>query len=145
MENIFKKFINNSKKQEDSEEIKKLEELKIKIKAIRTVEELEAMEEELIALGVLDKSKLDKLKRKKKKRKSDREIFEERVRCDLETINKVILVGKIYKKQERKREDKELIQNRDDREKTSGVKDKEKEKDKEERTRSSGGRTRGDR
>lgn len=103
------------------------------------------MEDELIALGILDKSKLDKLKRKKKKRKSDREIFEERVRCDLETINKVILVGKIYKKQERKREDKELIPNKDDRERTSGVKDKEKEKDKEERTRSSGGRTRGDR
>ncbi len=101
MENIFKKLINKSKK-EDSEEIKKLEELKRKIKAIKTIEELEAMEDELVALGVLDKSKLDKLKRKKKKRKSDREIFEERVRCDLETINKVILVGKIYKKQERK-------------------------------------------
>ena len=55
------------------------------------------------------------------------------------------LVDLIYKKQERKREDKEVIQNRDDRERNSGVKDKEKEKDKEERTRSGGGRTRGDR
>jgi len=63
------------------------------------------MEEELITLGIIDKSKLDRLKRKK--RKSDRQIFEERIRCDLETINKVILVGKLYKSKERKKEEKE--------------------------------------
>ena len=103
------------------------------------------MEEELITLGIIDKSKLDRLKRKK--RKSDRQIFEERIRCDLETINKVILVGKLYKSKERTKEEKELIQNRDDRERKGGAKTKEKEKEKrnEERTRSGGGRTRGDR
>ena len=74
-----------------------------------------------------------------------RENFEERVRCDVETINKIIAVGKLYKAKERQRQDKELLQTREEREKNSGQKNKEKDKKKEDRTREGGGRSRSSR
>ena len=71
--------------------------------------------------------------------------FEERVRCDVETINKIIAVGKLYKAKERQRQDKELLQTREEREKNGGQKNKEKDKKKEDRTREGGGRSRSSR
>ena len=64
---------------------------------------------------------------------------------NFEIINKIVTIGKEYKQKERQREDKELIQNRDERVKSGGEKQKEKEKERQGRTRSGGGRTRGER
>ena len=139
-----KKYMKENE-EELSEEIKNLRKIKKRIKEIETIEQLEEMESELDELGVLDKSKLEKLKRKKRKKKNDREIFEERLRCDLEVINKTIMIGKLHKTRQRTPEEKILVQEKGEREKSGGIKDKEKDKDKGERTRSSGGRTRGDR
>lgn len=79
-------------------------------------------------------------KRKKKQLDRDTQSLRERVRCNIEIINKIIETGKAYKEKERLREEKEQIQNRDERLKNGGVKQKDKEK--EERTRSGGGRGR---
>ena len=103
------------------------------------------LEEELDEIGlVLNKDAIEKLKKKKKKRleRQQRQSFEERVRCDVETINRTIAVGKLYKAKERQRIDKDLIQTREEREKNGGQKDKERDKRKEDRTRSGGGRSR---
>ncbi len=121
----------------EDEEIQKLRAIKKKIRQVQTVEDLENLEIELEELGILDRITIDKLKKKKKKM-SDREIFNERIRCNLDTINRVILVGKLYKAKERKKEEQELILNRDERQKVGSIKQKEKD----ERTRSSGGRSR---
>ncbi len=89
-------------KDEDGDEIKKLKDLKKRVKRIKTVEELEEIEDELDELGILDKvEEIREEKRKKKKRKTDREIFEERVRVNLEIINRTVLVGKLFEKKQR--------------------------------------------
>ena len=111
----------------DSDEIKKLKKIKKKIKEIKTIEDLDALEEELIEIGVIEEEELEKIKKlkKKKKRKSEKEIFEERVRCNLEIINRTIIVGKQFKEKQRIRQDKEMIQNKDERDSRSGVKERE--------------------
>lgn len=134
-------FINHTKKKVDDEDLERLKEIKERIKKIQTVEELEIMEQELVNLGIISASTLSKLRRKKRKKNQNNEFYD-RIRCDLETINKVIETGKAFKEKERAREDHELLQNRDDRIKEGNNKQKNKD---EERTRRSGGRSLGDR
>lgn len=134
-------FINHPKRKVEDEEIERLKEIKDRIKKIKTVEELEIMEQELVNLGIISASTLSKLRRKKR-RKNQNNDFYERIRCNLETINKVIETGKAFKEKEKIREDQELIQNRDERLKEGGNKQKTKEED---RTRKGGGRSRSDR
>ena len=142
---FFKLFKKEPKIEATSEELKHLEELKEKIRNVKTIEELEALEDELIALGLISPGEIKKLKNKKKGR-VEFEYFQERVRVSLDIINKTIEVGRSYRQAERQREEKELIQNRDDRlYGNEGQKNKEKDKTLGEHSRSSGGRTRGDR
>ena len=127
-------------------EIRELQKIKKQIKEIKTMEELEEIEQEQEKLNIVDRNYLEKLKRKKKKMlERDSQTFNERIRCNFEIINKIVTIGKEYKQKERQREDKELIQNRDERVKSGGEKQKEKEKERQGRTRSGGGRTRGER
>ncbi len=115
---------------QDNDEIKKLKEIKKKIRKIKKIEDLDALEDELIAIGVIDKQELEKIEklRNKKRRKSQKENFEERVRCNLEIINRTILVGKQFKMQEKQRtKDEERIQNKDERTRSGGAKQKERE------------------
>ncbi len=98
-------------------QIKKLKEIKKKIRKIKTWKDLDALEDELLAIGVIDEQALEKIRKlkNKKKRKSEKEMFEERIRCNLEIINQTIAVGKQFKLQERQRKDEELMQNREER------------------------------
>lgn len=98
-------------------QIKKLKEIKKKIRKIKTWKDLDALEDELLAIGVIDEQDLEKIRKlkNKKKRKSEKEMFEERIRCNLEIINQTIAVGKKFKLQERQRKDEELMQNREER------------------------------
>ena len=143
-ENLIQNLLNKMRKRLDDEEIKKLERIKKRVKQIKTVEELEAMEEELEEIGVLDRVKLEKLKKKRKKQlERQNQSFEERVRVDLETIRRTIEVGRAFKQKEMKRQEKELIQAIEERERKGGIKEKDKERTKEERSRSGGrGRSR---
>lgn len=134
-------FINSSKRKVEDEELEKLKEIKDRIKKIKTMEELEIMEQELVNLGIISASTLSKLRRKKRRKNQNNEFYD-RIRCNLETINKVIETGRAFKEKEKVREDQELIQNRDERLKEGGNKQKTKE---EERTRKGGGRSRVDR
>lgn len=121
MENKEKKkgfFLKKIVKNKNEEvEIKKLKEIRKKIRKIKTWEDLDSLEDELIAIGVVDKEELEKMKKRqrKKRRKSDQEIFQERIRCNLEIINRTIAVGKQFKMQERQQKDEELIQSREER------------------------------
>ena len=54
--------------------------------------------------------------KKKKKRKLERQSFEDRLRCDTETLNRIANVLKNFKGQARKREEKDLILNREEQE-----------------------------
>lgn len=78
---------------------------------------MEALEDELIEIGLIDEKEMKKIKKlkDKKRRKSEKEMFEERVRCNLEIINRTIAVGKQFKKQERQRKDEERRKNKDER------------------------------
>ena len=113
----------------DSNEIKKLKDIKKRIRKIKTFEDLDALEEELIAIGVIDKEELEKMKnsKHKKRKKSQKEMFEERVRCNLEIINRTILVGKQFKKQEKQRKDEELVQDREERSMTGKTRQKDRD------------------
>lgn len=113
----------------ETDEIKKLKEIKKKIKKIKTIEDLDALEDELIAIGVIDKEELEKIEKlkKKKRRKSQKENFEERVRCNLEIINRTIAVGKQFKVQESRRKEEELIHDKDERMMTRTGKQKDRE------------------
>ena len=113
----------------DNEEIKKLKDIKKRIKKIKTTEDLDALEEELIEIGVIDEEALQKIEKlkKKKRRKSEKELFEERVRCNLEIINRTIIAGRQFKQKERERKDEEILQNRDDREAREGGRGHERE------------------
>lgn len=147
LSSIFKSnlLINKiQKKKKSKEEIKKLKEIKKKIKKIESVEEFETVISELETDEIIDEKYFEKLK-KKKKRKLERQSFEDRLRCDTETLNRIANVLKNFKGQARKREEKDLILNREERERNGGVKEKEKNKSRQERTRESGGRTRGSR
>lgn len=135
-------YINHSKKKVDDEDLERLKEIKDRIKRIKTVEELEIMEQELVNLGIISASTLSKLRRKKRKKNQNNDFYD-RIRCDLETINKVIETGKAFKEKQRVKEDQELIQNRDDRIKEGS--NKQKQRDKDEERRKTGGRSRGDR
>ena len=105
-----KLLINRITSKEDDDEIKKLEELKKKIKRAKTIEELEEIEGSLEKMGILDELmlRLDEKKNKKKK-KTDREIFEERVRVNLDIINRTVMVGKLFKSKERDRRLQDLL------------------------------------
>ncbi len=112
----------------DSEEIRMLKQVKKKIRKIKTIPDLEALEEELIAIGVLDPAELEKRKKaKRKKRKSEKEIFEERVRCNLEIINRTILVGKQFKEEQKMRKDEVRFQDKEERNISSGGKSRERD------------------
>ncbi len=134
------------RKKKSKEEIKKLKEIKKKIKKIETPKEFEEVISELEADEIVDVKYFEKLK-KKKKRKLERQSFEDRIKCDNETLNRIANVLRNFKEQARQKEEKDLILNRDERERNGGAKEKEKEKNKarEERTRESGGRSRGSR
>lgn len=115
---------------QDNDEIKKLKEIKKKIRKIKTMEDLDALEDELIAIGVIDKQELERIEklRNKKRRKSQKENFEERVRCNLEIINRTILVGKQFKMQEKQRaKDEERIPNKEERTRNGGAKQRDRE------------------
>lgn len=126
-----KKFFNLPKIfKQDTAEVKQLKEIKKKIRKIKTMEDLDALEDELIAIGVIDRQELEKIEklRNKKRRKTQKENFEERVRCNLEIINRTILVGKQFKMQEKQRaKDEERIQNKEERTPTRGTRQKERE------------------
>ena len=113
----------------DSEEVKKLKEIKKKIRKIKTIQDLEAIEEELVSIGVIEEAELEKIRKlkDKKKRKTEKEMFEARVRCSLDIINRTILIGKQHKIAERSRKDEELMQNKEDR--TPGKNSRKKDKD----------------
>ena len=112
----------------DSEEIRMLKQVKKKIRKIKTILDLEALEEELIAIGVLDPAELEKRKKAtRKKRKSEKEIFEERVRCNLEIINRTILVGKQFKEEQKMRKDEDRFQDKEERNISSGGKSRERD------------------
>ena len=89
---FFKLFNKEPKIEASSEELKHLEELKEKIRSVKTIEELEALEDELIALGLISPGEIKKLKNRKKGR-VEFEYFQERVRVSLDIINKTIEVG----------------------------------------------------
>ena len=112
--------------QKENEEIKKLKNIKKRIRTIKTYEDLDALEEELIAIGVIDKEELEKMKnaKHKKRRKSQKEIFEERIRCNLEIINRTILIGKQFKVQAKQRKDEERRQDKEERSMTGMAKSK---------------------
>ena len=95
--------------------------------------DLEALEDELVAIGVIDEKEMEKIKKlkDKKRRKSEKEMFEERVRCNLAIINRTILVGKQFKMQERQRKDEERMQDREER----NVASKARKKDRDEKVR----------
>ena len=105
-----KLLINRIASKDDNDEIKKLKELKKKIRRAKTIEELEEVEGSLEKIGILDELmlKLDEKKNKKKK-KTDREIFEERVRVNLDIINRTVMVGKLFKSKERDRRLQSLL------------------------------------
>ncbi len=134
------------RKKKSKEDIKKLKEIKKKLKKIETTKEFEEVISELEADEIVDSKYFEKLK-KKKKRKLERQSFEDRIKCDNETLNRIANVLRNFKEQARQKEEKDLILNRDERERNGGAKEKEKEKNKarEERTRESGGRSRGSR
>ena len=105
-----KLLINRITSKEDDDEIKKLEELKKKIKRAKTIEELEEIEGSLEKMGILDELMLRlNEKKNKKKKKTDREIFEERVRVNLDIINRTVMVGKLFKSKERDRRLQDLL------------------------------------
>ena len=105
-----KLLINRITSKEDDDEIKKLEELKKKIKRAKTIEELEEIEGSLEKMGILDELMLRlNEKKNKKKKKTDREIFEERVRVNLDIINRTVIVGKLFKSKERDRRLQDLL------------------------------------
>ena len=113
-------------KNEDDEEIKRLKELKKKVKRLKTEEELDEIEDELDELGILDKVEAKREeKRKKKKRKTDREIFEERVRVNLEIINRTVLVGKLFEKKQRDMRIQSILDARKDNAQGKNLSDKE--------------------
>lgn len=101
----------------ENDEIAKLKSIKKRIGKIKTIEDLEALEDELIEIGLIDEKEMKKIKKlkDKKRRKSEKEMFEERVRCNLEIINRTIAVGKQFKMQERQRKDEERRKNKDER------------------------------
>lgn len=133
------------RKKKSKEELKKLKEIKKMIKKIDNVKEFEEVISELEKEKIVDQKYFEKLKKKKKK--LEKQSFEDRIRCDNETLNRIANVLKNFKEQARQKEEKDLILNRDERERNGGAKEKEKEKNKarEERTRESGGRSRGSR
>ena len=109
---FIQKLLNRMKRKEDSEEIKELKKIKKLIKNVKTVEELEALDEELKEIGIeLNTEYIEKLKKKKRKKKRGQgnTSFEERVRVDTDTINKIVAIGKAYKQKERVRQEKELL------------------------------------
>lgn len=120
LKNIFHK---------ESEEVKKLKELKKKIRKIKTIEDLDALEDELVAIGVVNKDELEKMKKRKnkKKRKLEKELFEERIRCNLEIINRTIAVGKNFKSMEKQRKDEERIQNKEERMPTGNARNRDRD------------------
>ena len=77
----------------------------------------------------LTPEEIEYIKKRKKRRKSKKQIFEERIRCDEETINRIVQIGRKYSAQRKA----ELIS-----EKTR----EERIKDKNEIQKSGGGRTR---
>ena len=142
-DSLIKKLLDNMKLNKNSDEIKYLQKIKKKVKEIKSIEELEALENELDAIGVLDREKLDRLKKKKKKQlEKQNQSFEERIRCDMETINRIIAIQKAYVRKEKIRKEEELIQAREERKRNGGEKEKEKDKKKEERLRTGRGRSR---
>lgn len=93
-----------------------LNKIKKKIKKIENIEAFENAEKELISLGIIDENFIDNLKKKRKKKKLyNQSSFEKRVRADQETINRIILIGRSFKEEQKKREEKELDLNRDER------------------------------
>ena len=133
----------------EDDEIKKLKELKKKIKKINSVEELEALEEELDELGLLEEALASiQDKKKKKKRKTDREIFEERVRVNLDIINRTVMVGKLFKSKERDRKIEGLLnklENNEEKVHTDRIRDKDQELKREMEERSKSGQKAKDR
>lgn len=143
-EGLIQKLLNikNSRKldfllRRNSDEYKELQKIKKEIRKIKTIEELDALEDKLAEMDIIDRAEFERLKKKKKDKYAKASMeFQDRVRCDLDIINKVILVGKNYQERARQIEEKEMLQYKDERLKNGGVKDK----DKDELTRSSSGR-----
>lgn len=152
MKKDIKREVSNSiinkiqRKKKSKEELRKLKEVKKRIKEIESTQEFESVISELEAEEIIDKKYFEKLK-KKKKRKLEKQSFEDRIKCDADTLRRITNILRNFKEQERNKEEKEQILNRDDRLREGGAKEKEKEKNKsrEERTRDSGGRSRGSR
>ena len=80
-------------------------------------------------MGDLTPEEIEYIKKRKKRRKSKKQIFEESIRCDEETINRIIQIGKKYSAQRKA----ELINEKSREERI---------KDKNEIQKSGGGRTR---
>lgn len=149
MENsIFEKLIAKMKRKKDAtekEELQKLKDIKKAVRRAKSVEELEIVIKAIKESKIMTEEEIEKLKNKKKKKLQSKS-FLDRIRVDNDTINRITQIGKEYKEKQRLREEKEQLQNRDERDfNTGGVKDREKNKSRGERSRNSGGRTMGGR
>lgn len=149
MENsIFEKLIAKMKRNKDAtekEELQKLKDIKKAVRRAKSVEELEIVIKAIKDSKIMTEEEIERLKNKKKKKLQSKS-FLDRIRVDNDTINRITQIGKEYKEKQRLREEKEQLQNRDERDfNTGGVKDKEKNKSRGERSRNSGGRTMGGR
>lgn len=91
----------SQKQMNENENVSKKISLKRKQQLEKEIEELiSKLSNEDIAelenIGELNEKEIEYIKRKKRKRKSKKEIFEARIRCDEETINRIIQVGKKF-------------------------------------------------
>lgn len=145
---IFEKLIAKMKRNKDAtekEELQKLKDIKKAVRRAKSVEELEIVIKAIKDSKIMTEEEIERLKNKKKKKLQSKS-FLDRIRVDNDTINRITQIGKEYKEKQRLREEKEQLQNRDERDfNTGGVKDKEKNKSRGERSRNSGGRTMGGR
>lgn len=145
---IFEKLIAKMKRNKDAtekEELQKLKDIKKAVRKAKSVEELEIVIKTIKDSKIMTEEEIERLKNKKKKKLQSKS-FLDRIRVDNDTINRITQIGKEYKEKQRLREEKEQLQNRDERDfNTGGVKDKEKNKSRGERSRNSGGRTMGGR
>ena len=134
-----------SKKHSEKEELQKLKDIKKAVRRAKSIEELELILDSIKDANIMTEEEIEKL-RTKKKRKFSNQSFYDRIRVDNDTLNRLIQIGKEFKEKQRIKEEKEQLQNRDERDfNNAKVKDKEKDKNKGERTRNSGGRSLGGR
>ncbi|MGN1299314.1 MAG: hypothetical protein ACI4UE_04960 [Candidatus Scatovivens sp.] len=90
-------------------------------------------------MGELTEQEIEYIKRRKRRRKSKKEIFEARIRCDEETINRIIEIEKKYSAQLKEQKDSEKTRDQriklKDEERTNGNNSSRQKNSREERIR----------